>query len=126
MTQLNKDILKSGWFWVAILVLFLSCSFIIVSSIYEWTCIWSKVIGGILSFIATSVSFYCGFRSHMKQNQSLENIEPLIKEIYNKIKSNAIEQIGNITLTENVCAVYVKLTLYAMYHAYTNRSKKTT
>lgn len=77
----------------------------------------------MLPFLATLTSFYCGVRTHSRQVQLLEAIEPTVQKIHNILKSKQINQIGNVNLTENACAVYVKLTLYAMYHAYTNRSK---
>ena len=36
---------------------------------------------------------------------------------------NELAKIGNVNFTESACTVYVKLTLYAMYHAFCNRGK---
>jgi len=124
MKVLKSEWWKNGWVWAAIGCIVLSLILGVLAEVYWLNDGWAKIISIILAGITTFFSFFCGVRAHAKQTKILEEMEPLVKDIYRiVVKSNKVNQIGNVNFTENACAKFVKLTLYAMYHANTNRSK---
>ena len=118
MRQFENKWIKNWWLWCALILLIISAAFGIAVAVCNWESTLSKVTAIALSTLATIASFFCGVRAHAKQTSELEEILLLVKGI-----GKQLTQIGNVNLIESACAVYVKLTLYAMYHAYSNRGR---
>lgn len=120
MKQSGNKWWKNGWVLCALVLFVVSAAFGIVAAVCDWQYTWSKTTAIGLSIIATIVSFFCGVRAHAKQTNELEEIQLLIKGL-----GKELTKIENVNFTESACTVYVKLTLYAMYHAFTRRGRST-